>query len=143
MQLRRSLSLISKIEKAAHSYIKAELNSHGVKGLVLSHGEILATLYFSKRPLTMKEISEQIRKTQPTVTVLIDKLIELDYVKKAKSPTDARISYITLTEQGEKFKKVFLTISENMNKKMHHGLSANDIDCLEKTLTKVLSNFSH
>jgi hypothetical protein len=68
-------SKVGKIRDAVNNLILSEFNKHGVDGIAPSHGDILVCLY-EKNGLSVKELAEKIHRTQPTVTVLIDKLME-------------------------------------------------------------------
>jgi DNA-binding Lrp family transcriptional regulator len=63
----------------------------------------------------MKDLADKIHRTKPTVTVLVDKLVELGYVTKEKSYEDSRVTYISLTEKGAALKPVFTEISDTLN----------------------------
>lgn len=136
MKLRKTLYYISKIKESSNRFIVDELKKQGIVGIVPSHGGILIALY-EKKEMTMKEIAEKINRTQPTVTVLVDKLIQHGYVKKQGSPDDARVAYIRLTPKGENFREIFFNISENMNQKIHKNLNSEEADMLEKLLERI------
>lgn len=142
MKGKRTLSIISRIREAANKFIVDELKKAGISDIVPSHGDILMSLYRNNnQPISMKEISRKIRRTQPTVTVLIDKLIDYGYVKKDKNQQDGRTTDISLTPQGENFKSIFLDIAARMNEKMFQGFSEEDIDLTEKLLSKIEKNW--
>ena len=99
MKQTKTIFLISKIREKANKFILADLAQHGITKLAPSHGDILACLYQRER-VTMKEISDSIHRTKPTVTVLVNKLAELGLVKKFQAAEDSRVIYVELTEQG-------------------------------------------
>ena len=100
MKQTKTIFLISKIREKANKFILADLAQHGITKLAPSHGDILACLYQRER-VTMKEISDSIHRTKPTVTVLVNKLAELGLVKKFQAAEDSRVIYVELTEQGK------------------------------------------
>lgn len=130
------LTLISKIHEKGNRFIIEELKKNGAVGLVPSHGDILVCLYQNDK-MTMKEIAEKIHRTRPTVTVLIDKLEKLGYLKREISQNDNRYTYITLTKKGQDFKPVFEKISEDLNNMLYKNLSEEESDILENLLKKV------
>ncbi len=134
--MKNLLSLISKIREYGNHFIIEELKKNGAKGLVPSHGDILACLY-EQNKMTMKDISEKIRRTRPTVTVLVDKLEKLGYVKRETSKEDNRYTYIVLTKKGLDFKPVFEKISNGLNDMLYKNLSDNEADTLQKLLEKI------
>ena len=101
-KLKEALSYISKIHEKGNRFVIEQLNKNGIKELVPSHGDILAVLYKDGKS-TMKEIADKIHRTKPNVTVLINKLERLGYVKREDSKTDSRYTYIVLTQKGKKF----------------------------------------
>lgn len=130
------LSLISKIHEKGNRFIIEELKNNGVEGLVPSHGDILVCLYKNNK-MTMKDIANCIHRTKPTVTVLVDKLEKLGYLKRAASDKDSRSTYVILTQKGEDFKATFDQISNNLNKMLNKNLSENEIKLLEELLKKM------
>jgi len=141
MGYKKTVSLISKARELSNAFIMTELEKKGVSGLVPSHGEILFALYSSEGKLPMKNIAQKINRTQPTVTILIDKLVELQFIRKEKDTNDARITLISLTQKGKEFRDVFFEISQALNRKIHIGFSELEADVLEKLLNRVVQNF--
>lgn len=131
-----TLSLISKIHEKGNRFIIEELKNNGVEGLVPSHGDILVCLYKNNK-MTMKDIANCIHRTKPTVTVLVDKLEKLGYLKRAASDKDSRSTYVILTQKGEDFKATFDQISNNLNKMLNKNLSENEVKLLEELLKKM------
>ena len=140
MLKKTALSLISRIRDSANKLIVSELERHGVEGIVPSHGDILACLYQNDL-VTMKEISQFIHRTKPTVTVLVNKLVELGYVIREKDSSDNRITYIKLTEKGAGLEPVFTEISERLNEVIYAGLNETEGENFEKLLEKILQRF--
>lgn len=135
--MKQTLSLISKIHEKGNKFIIQELNSIGVTDLVPSHGDILAMLYQYNK-LTMKEIAEKIHRTKPTVTILVNKLEKLGFVKREKSSEDSRITYIMLTSKSEDFKPIFEKISKDLNKMLFKKLTNKEAQLLDKLLKKMI-----
>lgn len=131
------LSLISKIHEKGNRFIIEELKNNGAEGLVPSHGDILVCLYKNSK-MTMKDIANCIHRTKPTVTVLIDKLEKLGYLKRELSDKDNRCTYIVLTQKGEDFRVIFEKISEELNKMLYKNLSPEESELIEKLLRKVV-----
>ncbi|MBR1681503.1 MarR family transcriptional regulator [bacterium] len=130
------LSLISKIHEKGNRFIVKALKENGAEGLVPSHGDILACLYTNDK-MTMKDIADKIHRTRPTVTVLVDKLEKLGYLKREASDSDSRYTYIVLTKKGKDFKQVFETISNSLNEMLYKNLSKKESEILENLLRKV------
>jgi DNA-binding MarR family transcriptional regulator len=137
--MKKCLSLISKINEHGNKFILQKLKSNKINGLVPSHGDILVCLYNTDK-ITMKDIAEKINRTRPTVSVLVDKLEKLGYVKREISSKDNRYTYISLTQKGKDFKPLFIEISNELNKKLCKNLSDEDTKILEKLLEKINKN---
>ena len=134
--MRNMLALISKIHEKGNHFIIEELKKYEANGLVPSHGDILVCLY-SQDKMTMKDIADKIHRTRPTVTVLVDKLEKLGYLKREISKEDNRYTYIVLTKKGKDFKPVFEEISEDLNNMLYENLSEEESDILENLLQKI------
>lgn len=135
------ISMIAKARSEVLNYIETELESHGIEGLVVSHGNILNILYENNGRLTMKQIARGIDRSKSTLTQLIDKLIKEGYVKKQRSTEDRRYYYIILTEKGWSIKSYFEEISHRVINKFFKDFSQEDIDIFLKMLNKVICNF--
>lgn len=135
--MKEMLSLVSKIHEKGNRFIIEELKNNGAEGLVPSHGDILVCLYKNGK-MTMKDIANCIHRTKPTVTVLIDKLEKLGYLKREASDKDSRSTNIVLTQKGEDFKVTFEKISEELNKMLYKNLSSEESELIEKLLRKVI-----
>ena len=131
------LSLVSKIHEKGNRFIIEELKNNGAEGLVPSHGDILVCLYKNSK-MTMKDIANCIHRTKPTVTVLVDKLEKLGYLKREASNEDNRSTNIVLTQKGEDFQTTFEKISKNLNEMLYKNLSPEESELMEKLLRKVL-----
>lgn len=140
MSTGNAIVLISRIREKANRLIVSELEDHGIKGIVPSHGDILNVLFAEKR-CTMNELARKIHRTKPNVTVLIEKLVEVGYVQKEKSSLDNRVTYITLTDKGESLRPVFLSISAKLNKVVYSKISAEEGGALEAMLQAILDRF--
>lgn len=113
-------------------------------GLVRTHFRILHELMGGKE-LSMSDLSELLHVTKPNITVLIDKLVKLDFVERVNSSNDRRVYLIRLTDKGEKFIKGY---SEELIKSSAHFLSSLDTEDLEliklttQAMKKLLSKFT-
>ena len=102
---------ISRTKSNMIKFIENKLKENNLTELIPTHGNVLTSLYESDRKLTMKEIAKKIGKDKSTVTPLINKLIDLGYIQKEKSPIDKRITYISLTPKAREIESTFNHIS--------------------------------
>lgn len=136
MKKGNALASISRIREKANRFIVRELENHGIKGLVPSHGDVLVVLFQGEK-YTMKELADRISRTKPTVTVLIEKLVDYGFVEREKSCKDSRVTYIKLTNKGIELKPIFDDISKKINALLYGGLTEREPEVLEKLLHKI------
>lgn len=141
MKKNNAIALTSRITEKAHKLIIRELESQGINGIVPSHGGILALL-FSGEKYTMKDLADKIHRTKPTVTVLVDKLVDLGYITKEKSYEDSRVTFISLTDKGVALKPIFVTVSEKLNSVVYKDVSEEEVEYLENVLEKINRNLN-
>jgi DNA-binding MarR family transcriptional regulator len=139
MKQKSVIALASRITEKAHRLIVRELEAHGIDGVVPSHGDILMNLLTGEKYI-MKDLAEKIHRTKPTVTVLIDKLVDFGYVTKEKSNEDSRVTFIGLTEKGLGLKPSFIEISESLNAIVYKDLSDEEAELIEVILGKINRN---
>ncbi|GIO60598.1 MULTISPECIES: MarR family winged helix-turn-helix transcriptional regulator [Paenibacillus] len=137
---KNAATMFSKIRNAINTMIVSELEQRGIEGIVSSHGDILWALYIQDmQPITV--LSEKIDRTQPTVTVLVNKLEKLGYVRKVKSKEDSRITLVSLTPKGKELEPVFQEVSARLNETIYGGLSDKEQVQLESLLEQIFKRF--
>ena len=141
MRKNNAVALMSRIRAKANRFIIESLVAEGIEGIVPSHGEIMIHL-FAEKDYTMQELARKINRTKPTVTILVNKLVNYGYVYKEKSITDNIVTYIKLTPLGIALKPVFENISKDLNKIIYKGLSDTDAEKLEILLNNISENFT-
>lgn len=92
-------NVFNEFNNKAFKFIDEQLSK---TGLVRTHFIILHELVGGKE-LSMSDLSEILHVTKPNITVLIDKLVKLDYVERVNKNQDRRVILIRLTEKGEAF----------------------------------------
>ncbi|MFB8376907.1 MarR family winged helix-turn-helix transcriptional regulator [Paenibacillus taichungensis] len=132
-----AIALIARIRDHINKQIVQELEQHNVIGIVPSHGDILMFLY-REDALSIKMLAERVHRTQPTVTVLVNKLEKLGYVERSKSAEDSRVTMIRLTEQGRQLGPIFQQVSQQINGMVYGHLTDDQADQLESLLTGIV-----
>ncbi len=133
--------ILNKISTGMNNFIIEEINKHGARGLVTSHGSILLCLFDGTK--SMLSIAERINKTPQTVTTLVKKLEIFGYVITEKSKEDRRSTLVTLTDKGKDLKPLMISASENLFIKQYKGLTEDEIAELRRLLKLMLKNFSN
>jgi len=80
--------------------------------------------------LSMSDIGKCLSMPKPHVTVIVDRLVEEEYVERHDDPHDRRIINIVITEKGLKdFDEIKQIISEDLKERLH-SLNAQEQDQL-------------
>lgn len=132
---------ISRTKKKMTSYIERRLKENEILDLVPSYGNILSALYNNSQKLTMKEIGNLVGKDKSTITVLVEKLVKLGYVKKEKSESDKRVTYVILTKKGLAVESKFKSISNEVYERAYLGFSDEEKETFLYLLKKINNNF--
>jgi DNA-binding MarR family transcriptional regulator len=130
---------IGGIHDSIHRFISGYIEQCEKEGLVPSHGELLTAL-FSGREFTMGDLAREIRKTKPTVTVLVEKLVRCGYVIRERDARDGRISFIRLTEKGWGLKPVLEDILSSLEMRLFSGFTVQEKNNLEEMLFRIEEN---
>lgn len=135
------ISCLSRTLRAANRYIAEQLEDAGLGALSPSHGDILAQLFINE-PLTMQDLSESIQRDPSTVTALVKKLVDADYVETSKSAEDGRVTQVRLTDKGCALKPHFESISTDLVNAQERGISAEDLKITRRTLQHIGQNLT-
>lgn len=130
---------IGGIHDSIHRFISGYIEQCEKECLVPSHGELLTAL-FSGREFTMGDLAREIRKTKPTVTVLVEKLVRCGYVIRERDARDGRISFIRLTEKGWGLKPVLEDILSSLEMRLFSGFTVQEKNNLEELLFRIEEN---
>lgn len=134
------ISLVADLRESAFRFLIAELKKHDMGDLVPTHGTILNALY-NKEPRSMKELADIANRDKSTVTTLVDKLVNLGYIKKEKSADDTRVTLLYLTAKGKKVKPAFDQISDDLIKRAYKGIKKSEKEEFVRTILKMIDNF--
>lgn len=136
------------------SNVLHELNSKIIKfvdeqlnttGLVRTHFGILHELADGKER-SMSDLSKILLVTKPNITVLIDKLVKLDYVERVNSSNDRRVSLIRLTDAGQRLINKTAETLINSSSEILKTLDNEDRELIEQTtqaMKKLLTKFNN
>lgn len=134
------LSKASRLRDGANRFLQKELNAVGLGELGTASGDIFFEL-FNAQAVTVSDLARRTRRTKATISVMIDRLERLGYLKKVPVDNDKRLTIIELTPQGLALQPIFDDISLRLNKSLLAGLSPSEASMLEMLLGRVLANF--
>lgn len=107
--------------------------------LTSSQFRILLILY--KAPacsIRQVDIETAFSMTNPTVTGLIQNLEKSNLVKRVPNPEDKRSKLLMLTEYAESKREEYISLANELERKMTEGLSESEAEQLAALLTKVV-----
>ncbi|WP_428770111.1 MarR family transcriptional regulator [Treponema sp. HNW] len=134
-------SLVSKISSNISSYLNRSLAERGFAGIASSHGYIVYLLAKNGK-MKMGDLARCIHKDKSTATALIKKLEREGYIRRERSETDNRITFVSLTEKGSAYTQAASEISRTLIDTCYKGFSEEEKQTLFSLLCKVEENFS-
>ena len=82
----------------------------------------------SGRKLRLRDLNRHLLLTQPSVSRLVDRLVEREFVTKESDPSDKRGTVVCLTEQGhEVFRRVAVIHAESIRRRVGGALDAEEL----------------
>lgn len=107
----------------------------------LTMPRFLVLWYITKhQPVNMSFLHDKMHMANSTLTVIVDKLVEDELVKRYRNPEDRRIVLLELTEKGDKKLCKMLDIRQSFLEKALVDLDDKEKDSLIMLLGTVLDN---
>ena len=110
---------------------------YNFKELTLTQMHYLEMISGLKNP-NLTELATSMKLTKPTITVLVDKLIEKELVCKVQSDADRRNTHLHLTEKGKLINQMHeyahRRMAEDIEKKITHDEALQLTFLLEKIM---------
>jgi len=88
---------------------------------------------------TLSELANELKITKPTVTAMVDKLVEKGYVMRVKSDADRRSMHLHIDKKGAKISALKEIASLRLSEKISKGLSETEIMIFSELLRKITS----
>jgi DNA-binding MarR family transcriptional regulator len=86
----------------------------------------------------LTELASAMKLTKPTVTVLVDKLIEKELIYKIQSDADRRSTHLHLTERGKLINQMHEYAHRRMAEEIEKKITADEICQLTKLLEMIM-----
>ncbi len=103
----------------------------------INHIEYLEVIQNMEKP-TLSDIAIEFTFSKPSVTFMVNKLIEQGLVKKVRSEADKRVFYVELTELGKLLIEIQLNIYRDFAKNLEKILGNEEVEILAGLLNKGL-----
>ncbi len=107
--------------------------------LSMSKIHYLDTISHLERP-TISQLAKKLGVSKPSVTLTVDALQDLEYVKKVKSDQDLRVHHIHLTEKGKKIVTLHDAIHMGYAKYFENALTKKELAIFVSLLNKAVDS---
>lgn len=87
---------------------------------------------------TLTELANSLRLSKPSVTVLVDKLIQKGYVYKVKSDEDRRSQHLHLAEKGLAFYEAYQQVYDRLSDAIKAKLTPTEVVIFKEILAKII-----
>jgi DNA-binding MarR family transcriptional regulator len=122
--------------QANHALYK-EFDAHvRAAGLTSIEWRVLATLHDSE-PLTVSQLAREVLSKQPTVTKLVQRMVEQGWLALQADPHDQRRTLVAATAAGRRMVKPLVEEARQHEARMLRTLGAADKAALRKLLGKL------
>lgn len=108
----------------------------GVTPAYIQYMDMIHKLQEQNENVKISDISDILKLPRPGVTRTIKEMEQKGYLKKTASSEDGRITYITITEKGEKLSDKYDKNYYNRLSKYLDDISEEDADCMINTIEK-------
>jgi DNA-binding MarR family transcriptional regulator len=110
---------------------------YNFKELTLTQMHYLETISALVNP-NLTELAAAMKLTKPTITVLVDKLIEKELVRKVQSDADRRNTHLHLTERGKLINQMHEYAHRRMAEEIEKKINGEEADQLARLLEKIM-----
>lgn len=84
------------------------------------------------------ELATELNLSKPSITAIIDKFEEKEFIRKVKSDEDRRVSHIHMAERGKEIEKVHSKIHMRISNIFTSKLTKNELKSLINLLSKIV-----
>ena len=132
--------LVKQIHDAVGRKLNNSLRESGLTNVQL--GTLIALEHAEGHRLKMKDLEKIFKVSQPTITGIVDRLLEKGFVRTLKSPEDRRIRLVELTGEGLKKARHEYDVMKETDLAMLNGLSEQEQDELHRMLLILRRNLA-
>lgn len=126
------------LEREKHMYFEQQ-------NLTASQGDVLLIVAGSKmygKDVNQRDIETHLRLTNPTVTGILTRLEDKDFITRVKSQTDGRNNLIHLTPNSEAILDQFRRYKDKIDAMLLAGMDEQEREQFRQLLQKVLHNMN-
>jgi DNA-binding MarR family transcriptional regulator len=108
-------------------------------GLTATQLDVLRQVW-RHQGIEQRVLQEQLGIASPTLTGIVDRLVERQMLERRASLEDARVKQLYLTEQGQALHGDLILIHERVHTRLLKGFSAPEIALLQQWLQRMVTN---
>ena len=113
----------------SYNDISKAINPKGLLKINLTSAQIkLLTCFSKKSELTMTELSNNLAVSMPTMTAMVDRLVNSKMVERERDNRDRRVVKVKLTDAGEKILRKLTRIRRKEMEKILMNLSGEEME---------------
>jgi len=114
---------------SSYNDISKSINPKGLLKINLTSAQIkLLTCFSNKAELTMTELSNNLAVSMPTMTAMVDRLVNSKMVERERDNTDRRVVRVKLTNTGKKTLRKLTRIRRKEMEKILMNLSGEEME---------------
>lgn len=132
--------LLDRTARRVKQYAQYQFNSKQF-GITVDQWAILKNLY-QYADLSQKELAEYCGKDQPTLTRIIDLLVDKQLVERRTNPNDRRSFVVHLTAEGKKKIEALSTNINEIRMQAWKNLNDDDFEHLKRILNMIYNNLA-
>ena len=118
-------------ELKANAFAKGQLSK-----LSITQCHYIAAIGLLKNP-TFSDLMRHFKVTNPTVSVIVNRLIKLGFVHKVQSDSDKRVYYLMLTETGKKIPEMEKKAADAFAELIREKLDSSEMKTFLSILNKI------
>ena len=132
--------LIAKIHQLGGRIFNKMLKDYQIE-INSAQGRIMFVLW-QNEGISIQELAKKTSLGKSTLTSMLDRLENMEYIKRVPSKTDRRKILIELIKKNRSLDNNFVKISQKMNDLFYNGFTNNEIDTFEEYLSRIFSNLT-
>jgi len=125
------------LHQTYNSILKCEEELFAQIGLTTRQHAILMAIKYIDRPATPTQIADWVDRNLNTVTLIVDRMVKNDLIKRVRDIEDRRSFHLVMTEKGKEYLKMSTQISTPLVMILLENLSHEELLTLETLLAKV------
>jgi len=131
--------LIAKIHQLSQRIFAKILKDANLTDLNPAQGRIMFVLWREDN-ISIHELSKRTLLSKSTLTSMLDRLEQAEFIKRVASKKDRREILIHLIKKNKIFQEKYVDVSKNMTKIYYNDFTVEEMNNFENKLQKILDN---